>query len=122
MNTQKTKILKRLAIVTAALISGLVSFNAGAEETMKVIYQPQYANHSIYSYLNATLAKIALKPELIYVSQANGPAIHSYPHSVTEQVASWNVGYVDKAYGPAIYSYGEYEHDGAVKVLPIETE
>jgi len=111
MKTQNNKTLKYLAIAVTTIIAGFVSVNAGATENpgtdnkAQVVYQSSSANHSIYGYASNVLAVVSPKPELIYVSQANGPAIHSYAHPGTEKTVSWNVEYVDTAYGPAIYSY-----------------
>ena len=63
---------------------------------------------------------MSLKPELIYVSQAYGPAIHSYAHSGSETAMPWNVEYVNTAYGPAIYSYERPQAESARNVLTIE--
>lgn len=122
MKTQKVKSLKTLFIAAAALTVGLLSFGAGASGTgsdSQVIYQSRSINHSIYSYLSGMPGDVSLKPELIYVSQAHGPAIHSYAHSGTEKAVPWNVEYVDTAYGQAIYSYERRQVEGEVQVLPI---
>lgn len=112
--------------VVAAFTIGFMSLSVSAKDKLvvqtdkQVIYQSQSVSNSIYSYLNSIGGKLALKPKLIYVSRANGPAIHSYPLSVNEKAVSWNVEYVDTSFGPAIYSYGRTPNEAEVNVLPIE--
>ena len=124
MKTQKNKTLKYLLIVT--IFTGLISINASADERFssaqnaQMIYQSQSANHSIYGYPSSLSGEVSLKPELIYVSQAYGPAIHSYAHSGSETAVPWNVEYVNTAYGPAIYSYERPQAESARNVLTIE--
>ena len=126
MKTQKIQTLKTLSVVMAGLIVGSLSCNAGAagmantENGAQMIYQSHSINHSIYSYVGRTLGKVSVDPQLIYVSQAYSPAIHSYVHSGSEQAVPWNVEYVNTAYNPAIYSYEGHQVNGKVKVLPIE--
>lgn len=125
MKTQKIITLKYASIAVATMIAGFVSVNAGATERYhsdngaQVIYQSRAANHSIYEYPSRLLGVVSLKPELIYVDQAYGPAIHSYAHSGSETAVPWNVEYVDTAYGQAIYSYERPLIKSEVKVLPI---
>ncbi|MGR8979136.1 MAG: hypothetical protein ACU84H_03460 [Gammaproteobacteria bacterium] len=119
MNTRTIKKSKMLIIGMVALIVGLLPISSGASDDAKVIYQSQSTHHNIYSYPGSTKEEVSLKPELIYVSQAYGPAIHSYAHTGSEKVVPWNVEYVDTAYGQAIYSYERRQVDGDVKVLPL---
>ena len=126
MKTQKIKTLRYLSIAMATIMGGLVSVNAGANENSssahnaQMIYQSRSVNHSIYSYPSSLPGEVSIKPELIYVSQAYGPAIHSYAHSGSETVVPWNVEYVDTAYGPAIYSYERPQAENTRNVLTIE--
>ncbi|AEF99949.1 hypothetical protein [Methylomonas methanica] len=127
MKTHNTNTSNYFPIAAAAILSGLLSFNVGATETSipgkdaALIYQSKSANPSIYSYLNSVPGKVSAKPELVYVSRAYGPAIHSYAHVGAEMVVPWNVEYVDTAYGQAIYSYDNNNHsEGVVDVLPLE--
>lgn len=122
MKTQQLKTTRTFAILKAALTTAvLLSFTVGANANSdaEVIYQPSTAHHSIYSYPSSVPGQLSRSPQLIYVSQAYGPAIHSYPHSGTETAAAWNVEYVNPAYGPAIYSYPRYQGNSSVEVLPI---
>ncbi|MGZ8191481.1 MAG: hypothetical protein ACXWTS_09670 [Methylococcaceae bacterium] len=125
MKTQINKTLKYLSIAVSMIISGFVSVNADTVEKFssdndaQLIYQSQSANHSIYGYPSSLSGEVSLKPELIYVNQAYGPAIHSYAHSGSETAVPWNVEYVDTAYGQAIYSYERHQTKGVVEVLPI---
>lgn len=127
MKSQKEKTLKALTIVVAGLIAGSLSFNALASEKSanakgaQLIYPSRSINHSIFSYLGNKLEEIAVDPKLIYVSQAYGPAIHSYVHASTETTVPWNVEYVNTAYNPAIYSYEGPQLNGEVKLLPTLT-
>lgn len=127
MNTYNINTSKYLSIVAAAAFAGFLSLNVAAAETSKptkdtaLIYQSKAANPSIYNYQNSIPGEVSPKPELIYVSQAYGPAIHSYAHVGNEVVVPWNVEYIDTAYGQAIYSYdGGYRTEGVVEVLPLE--
>lgn len=125
MNTQKIKKYKFILSVLAAISFGIFSIGANAggkgstADDSQVIYQSSFAHHSIYNYLSNIPGVVSLKPEIIYVSQANGPAIHSYPHAGSEITVPWNVEYIDTAYGPAIYSYTRGHVESEVKVLPI---
>ncbi|MGR9088317.1 MAG: hypothetical protein ACU841_14775 [Gammaproteobacteria bacterium] len=123
MKTVQTQ--KYIIIAFAAMVAGMIWFNVGANEKFntdneaRLIYQSKSANHSIFGYASKVLGEMSIEPKLIYVDQANGPAIHSYAHSGSETVLPWNVEYVDPAYGQAIYSYDRVLVNGAVKVLPM---
>lgn len=125
MINQKIRTLKNLSVAVTLIMTGLVSINASATEKSnssrdaQVIYQSHSINHSIFGYAGRILGEVSIKPELIYVSQANGPAIYSYTHSGSEKTVPWNVQYVDTAYGQAIYSYGRHQTETAVKIMPI---
>lgn len=124
MKTQKDNTLKSLSIAVAT-VAILLATDAGASGRYgaggdaEVIYQSRSANHAIHSYPSSTAGEISLQPELIYVSQAYGPAIYSYRHSGSEQTVPFNVEYTDTAYGQAIHSYERPQLEGEVKVLPI---
>ncbi|MBS3954876.1 MAG: hypothetical protein KGZ88_18135 [Methylomicrobium sp.] len=111
-------------MIVSGLIIGSLSLNAGANDRVNVqsstplTYKSHSINHNIYSYPSNIQSKASLQAELIYVSQANGPAIYSYSHSGTETTVPLNVGYVDTAYNPAIYSYDSPLIKGEVDVLP----
>lgn len=124
MKTPQLKSPGTFAILKVALAAGLLSFGIGASASSdaEVIFQPSTAHHPIYSYLSNVPGIKSLSPQLVYVSQAYGPAIYSYPHSGTETTAAWNVEYVDTAYGPDIYSYPRHEGNSSVEVLPILTD
>lgn len=126
MKTRNFNTSNYLPIAAAAIVAGLLSFNVGATETSKhgndaaLIYQSKSANPSIYSYPNSVPGQVSAKPELVYVSRAYGPAIHSYAHVGSEISVPWNVEYIDTAYGQAIYSYdNNRQSEGVVDVLPL---
>ncbi|MCD2452446.1 hypothetical protein GO003_018840 [Methylicorpusculum oleiharenae] len=124
MKTQIIKTPHALAIIVSGLIIGSLSLNASANDRVNtqsstpLTYKSHSINHNIYSYPSNIKSKASLQAELIYVSQANGPAIYSYSHSGTETTVPLNVGYVDTAYNPAIYSYDSPLINGEVDVLP----
>ena len=127
MRAQPIKISKNPLIALSAAMMGLVATNGFAiekpslAENAQLIYQSRSANHAIYSYPSSVTGKVALEPEIIYVSQAYGPAIHSYEHTGSEIAVPWNAEYVDSAYGRAIYSYKGVRGKGTVHLLPIIT-
>ncbi|MDO8844460.1 MAG: hypothetical protein Q7U98_15395 [Methylicorpusculum sp.] len=126
MKTQIIKKPRALAIIVSGLIFGSLSLNAGANDRINIqsstplTFQSHSINHNIYSYPSNLQSKASLQAELVYVSQANGPAIYSYSHSGTETTVPLNVGYVDTAYNPAIYSYDSPLINGQVEMLPTE--
>lgn len=124
MKTQQLKKPWTSAILKAGLAACLLSFGIGANADSKaeVIYQPSTAHHSIYSYPSNVPGIKSISPQIIYVSQAYGPAVYSYPHSGEDTVRAFNVEYIDNAYGPAIYSYPRNQGKSSrVEVLPIQT-
>jgi hypothetical protein len=118
MKTLKLKAVHGLLFAAAGFMACLMPMKAGAnvdshtQSGPRLIYQSRSINHNIYSYLSRLAGELSIKPKLIYVSRAYGPAIHSYRHSGTEQTAEWNVEYVNKAYNPAIFSYESSIHPG----------
>ena len=126
MKTNKIKTPKYLSIALVTIFGGLASVNAGANEKpslgndAQLIYQSRSANHSIYGYPSSLSGEVSLKPVLIYVNQAYGPAIHSYAHSGSETAMPWNIEYVNTAYSQAIYSYERPRTERAPNKLTIE--
>jgi len=102
-------IMKTSSIKNAGLgaLLGLIVATAHAGTNAELIYQPHTAHHGIYGYPSSVPVEVSRSPELVYVDQANGPAIYSYRHAGKETAAAFNVEYVDTAAGPAIYSYGK---------------
>lgn len=87
-----------------------------------LVYTSTALSQAIFGYLNLSGAEQnAVHPQIVYVNQAYGQAIYSYPRVAPDTVTAFNVQYVDQAYGPAIYSYpGLSESRGSVEVLPME--
>jgi hypothetical protein len=95
---------------------GSTSVSAGATEHETVganalsdsglLYNSKALNHAIESYPSiAGVRESAKTPQIVYVDQAYGQAIYSYPRVAQDVVTAFNVQYVNPAYGQAIYSY-----------------
>lgn len=97
------------------------SAGEGTTAETSLLYTSKALNHAIHSYLNIEgVEEPAANPQIVYVDQAHGQAIYSYPRVGRDTVAAFNVEYVDQAYGQGIYSYpGVYERHGRVEVLPF---
>lgn len=125
MKSQPTKTMKNAAIALSSLILGLTALDAtaneksGSDEEAQLIYNSHSANHGIHAYPSNLVGEVSQHPEIIYVSQAYGPAIHGYQHAGTETNVPWNVEYVDTAYGRAIYSYESVKNRGSLKLLSV---
>jgi hypothetical protein len=106
MNTRTTTHI--IAVASALTIGVLNTSNLKAETvdvTNALIYNNRAYVQDIGYAPNPVPARKVEDAEIIFVSTAYGPAIYSYPSSVSHQVTAFNVEYVDTAYGPAIYSY-----------------
>ncbi|WP_084191008.1 hypothetical protein [Methylomarinum vadi] len=125
MNGQLATTMKNVAIALTSLMLGLAALGAGASENSslaegtQLIYNSHSANHGIHTYPSNLVGEVSLHPEIIYVSQAYGPAIHSYHHTGSETSVPWNVEYVDTAHGQAIYSYERVRAEGSLELLPV---
>ena len=106
MKTQATTHV--IAVVSALTLSALGIPGAKAETadvTNALIYNNRaYAQDIGYGDNTAPARKVE-NAEIIYVNNAYGPAIYSYPSSLSHQITAYNVEYIDMAYGSAIYSY-----------------
>lgn len=129
MNIRKLKQHAALGFVILGLVgSPLASAGHRASEGGRessdsgLIYTDTALGQAIFGYLNPKGAeRSAIHPEIVYVNQAYGQAIYSYPRVAPDTVTTFNVHYVDQAYGPAIYSYpGLSDSRGFVDVLPME--
>ena len=57
---------------------------------------------------------------IVYVDQAYGQAIYSYPRVAPDITTAFNVEYIDPGFGQAIYSYPRVGlPEGSVKILDI---
>lgn len=124
MKTRNYTTLKSISIalaVAASLTSA--GANAGGHYghggNTEVLYQSRAANNAIPGYPSSVPAEASAQPQMVYVSQAYGPAIYSYPHVGTEQAVPLAFEYTDTAYGQAIHSYDRPKVEGEVRVLPI---
>lgn len=105
----KTRSTTQIIAVASVLSLGALSTATIKAETTDganaLIYNNRAYIHAIQDYPNPVADSKVQKAEIVYVDTAYGPAIYSYPSSVSNQVTAFNVEYVDTAYGPAIYSY-----------------
>ncbi|MGZ8219117.1 hypothetical protein [Methylomagnum sp.] len=87
-----------------------------------LVYTSTALSQAIFGYLNLEGAeRDTIHPQIVYVDQAYGQAIYSYPRVAPDTTVAFNVHYVDQAYGPAIYSYPSLNDvRGRVEVLPME--
>jgi hypothetical protein len=99
----KTHTKTIIAMIAAMSITSIA--NADTSTSGTVVYNSKAAVYSIHSAPNPIPARVVENAEMVYVSQANGPAIYSYPSSVEQKPVKLQMIYVDQAYGPAIYSY-----------------
>jgi hypothetical protein len=99
----KTTIRTIVAAIAAMTITSIA--NADTATSGTVVYDSNAAIYSIHNAPNPIPARVVENAGMIYVSQANGPAIYSYPSTVGQQAVKLEMIYVDQAYGPAIYSY-----------------
>lgn len=129
MNIQKLKQHAALGFVVLGLagsplaLAGHEASEGGQEPSDSgLVYTSTALSQAIFGYLNLEGAeRSAIHPQIVYVNQAYGQAIYSYPRVAPDTVTAFNVHYVDQAYGPAIYSYpGLSESRGFVEVLPME--
>jgi hypothetical protein len=93
---------------------------SGQKSRFGINYLDKAFNNAIYRYptLDGTVVEVK-KPEIIYVSNAYGPSIYSYPGVGPHTITAFNLLYVNPAYGQAIYSYrGNYQLPGRFSVLP----
>jgi hypothetical protein len=129
VNVRKLKQHAALGFAILALVGSSPAWaghpgSAGAQETPDsgLVYTSTALSQAIFGYLNLEGAEQnAIRPQIVYVDQAYGQAIYSYPRVAPDTVTAFNVHYVDQAYGPAIYSYpGLNDTRGFVEVLPME--
>jgi hypothetical protein len=96
------------AVASAITLAALVIGEAHADTTSgtgSLIYNSRaYAQVTGYGP-NPMPAQKVENAQIIYVNNAYGPAIYSYPSPVSHQATAFNVEYVDSANGQAIYSY-----------------
>lgn len=126
MNAKDKNTLKSISLVAA--LAGLLAAGGvqagghyGHGGNTEVLYQSRSANHAIPGYPSSVPAEVSAQPQMVYVSQAYGPAIYSYPHVGTDQAVPLAFEYTDTAYGQAIHSYDRVKVEGEVKVLPLIT-
>lgn len=124
MNAKDKNTLKSISLVAA--LAGLLAAGGvqagghyGHGGNTEVLYQSKSANHAIHGYPSSVPAEVSAEPQMVYVSQAYGQAIYSYPHVGTEQAVPLAFEYTDTAYGQAIHSYDRVKVEGEVKVLPL---
>jgi hypothetical protein len=106
MNTRSTT---RLIAVVSALAFGALNSVSGKAETTgntgSLVYNNRAYMQDIGYGPNPAPAQTIQDAEIVFVSNAYGPAIYSYPNNVGNQVTAFNVEYVNTAYGQAIYGY-----------------
>lgn len=129
MNIRKLKQHAALGFVILGLVGSPLAL-AGHEASERgqeppdsgLVYTSTALSQAIFSYLNLEgTEQRAIQPQIVYVDQAYGQAIYSYPRVAADTVTAFNVRYVDQAYGPAIYSYPSLNDSrGFVEVLPME--
>jgi hypothetical protein len=106
MKTQSTT--HTIAVVSVLTLGALGLTGAKAETadgTNALIYHNRAYVQDIGYAPNPVAARKVENAETIYVNNAYGPAIYSYPSNASHQVTAFNVEYTDTAYGSAIYSY-----------------
>lgn len=89
--------------LSALCINGVKADSTEVNNTL--IYNNRAYAQDIGYGANPAPARKVENAEIIYVNNAYGPTIYSYPSSINHQVTAFNVEYIDTAYGPAIYSY-----------------
>jgi len=97
-----------IAVASAFTLTALVfsATNAdAADSTGSLIYNSRAYAQVIGYGPNPIPPQKVENAQIIYVNNAYGPAIYSYPSKVNHQVTAFNVEYVDTANGPALYSY-----------------
>lgn len=99
----KTHTKTIIAMIAAMAIISIA--NADTATSGTVVYDSQAAIYTIHNAPNPIPARVVENAGMVYVSQANGPAIYSYPSTVEQKAVKLQMMYVDQAYGPAIYSY-----------------
>ncbi len=99
----KTHTKTIIAVIAAMAITSIA--NADTATSGTVVYDSTAAIYTIHNAPNPIPARVVENAEMVYVSQANGPAIYSYPSNVEQKPVKLQMIYVDQAYGPAIYSY-----------------
>lgn len=129
-----THISKYMIAVVSALTLNAPSHAATntdlTDTTNALVYNNRAYVQETGSVSNPDVSRRVENAEIIFVSNATGPSIYSYPSSVAHQATEFNVEFVDMAYGPAIYSYpnnnpkfhlelGENREDGKVRdIMP----
>lgn len=99
----KTHTKTIIAMIAAMTITSIANADTTASGT--IVYDSNAAIYSIHNSPNPVQAQVVEDAEMVYVSQAKGPAIYSYPSQVEQTPVKLQMIYVDQAYGPAIYSY-----------------
>ncbi|ESS67171.1 hypothetical protein MGMO_171c00130 [Methyloglobulus morosus KoM1] len=103
------KTYSKKLIVMSALVAGFMNMGnvqaADTEEGGALYYDNRGYIQAIFNAPNPVGDTKAIFAKIVYVDNAKGPAIYSYPSSIAFQETDFNVEYVDTAYGPAIYSY-----------------
>ncbi|GAB6140890.1 hypothetical protein JCM14076_16190 [Methylosoma difficile] len=92
-----------IAMIAAMTITSIANADTTASGT--IVYDSNAAIYSIHNSPNPVQAQVVEHAEMVYVNQANGPAIYSYPSRVEPKAVKLEMIYVDQAYGQAIYSY-----------------
>jgi hypothetical protein len=93
----------------SALTLGALGIAGTRAETPDVTQALIYNNRAYVQDIgyapNPVFARKVEATEIVYLNNAFGPAIYSYPSNSSNQATAFNIEFVDTAYGPALYSY-----------------
>jgi len=101
MKTHTKTIIAMIAAMT--IVTSIANADTAASGT--IIYDSNAAIYSIHNSPNPVQPQRLENAEMVYVSQAKGPAIYSYHSRVEQTPVKLQMIYVDQAYGPAIFSF-----------------
>ena len=126
MNTAKITKTTALGFIfaTSLALSGAAVADSGGSHRQfgpGLSYVSQAYGPAIHSYLNLEGAERgAFHPVIVYADQAYGQAIYGYPRVGSDTVTAFNLQYVDTAFGQAIHGYPSVGNSvGEVDILPV---